>query len=148
MKLIQLMKICLGSLAIVGANFFPLTALAGRVISGGVIGGGGGGNALEKEKVRPYEIEETVEVSKASIIFFLQGMEMRKAYKAAGLQQRYEPVFDKLFRPRINFIDLVKNTRVELQPTGPCFDPKGNAMDGSANLNKPNSVCISTERLA
>jgi hypothetical protein len=118
------------------ATLAPLAALAGGVT-------GGGGNTHPAQPVTAAEVKESIRGARLYVAAYLNHLELEK--NEAALWQAQPLVPGKLFGPSPT-LDRVLNLPIRIVEDGPCLDPAGTAMDGSATLSPP-EVCLSVPRI-
>lgn len=110
----------------------PITGFAGGV-------SGGGGNTKPANPVTAMDIRIAAEDARAYVLFFFNHEERRFASP--------DPLREKLFSGSETVTDRILAVPLTLKEAGPCLDPAGKEMDGSAISSFPQAVCISLERL-
>lgn len=117
---------------------------AQTVIAAGNIGGmdGGGGGTLPAQPVSTYKVQEIVSESKSKLLFLFNDYEMRLKYGVST------PVISKLFLGPKKVQEVLKGLRVEVRMDRPCLTSLGTPVDGSIYGVKPNTICLSADRIS
>lgn len=137
-------------------NFHLLISLCAFILfvshssfAGGVSGGGGNViNPIPPDSgcVPDHDyVEELVQKSRYPIFNFLK----RKSQQLNSNQLIGDEkiVFQKLINSKENIFEIVNHVKPHVEEDQPCFDNEGNPVDGSTLSSKPNSICISAQRL-
>lgn len=119
--------------------FFLSAFLAGpAAFAGGV--DGGGGNTRPGRPITEADVREVLIKGRSMVIFLMN------SYSQHATGKSPEPLPVKLFAGPVSMLERLRSVNVTLASKGPCFDDKGNAVDGSASQAKQ-TVCISLPRL-
>ena len=108
---------------------------------GGISGGGGG--VTNPLPATMSQVELAARSSKLLLKEWLNRLEARHREEPSDAR-----VWDLIFNSTPNVFDLIETVQVELRETAPCRDPEGNAVDGSADSQTPNRICISAFNLS
>lgn len=104
---------------------------------------GGGGNVKPGQPISKEEAIRAIEQNRRYVLFYFNARE--QFLKSGG---EWTALDRKLFGATPTVLDRAAVIRVTVEKDGPCFDGKGNAVDGSAVATEPQSICISAARLA
>lgn len=110
-------------------SFISISNVFAGQISGGI--SGGGGEILPENPIGNYSIESMLREAKAVAYYYFS-------------TTKRQPISVKTYAP---IFEIIKNTNIAIQSTGPCYDSHGVAMDGSVYSDIPNTICISSYQL-
>lgn len=117
-------------------------------VSAGVLSGGGG-STVEVDTIDFLSLQDIVAASRTELVLFLNAHQ-KMPKEPQSIQSL--PEFAKLFppAPASTILDVIKNTEIFLNPDHyrPCKDTNQNPVDASIYSPKPNSICISRDRVA
>jgi hypothetical protein len=120
-----------------GIFLLPMLAVAGGV-------SGGGGDTKPANPVTRDDVKRAIMDSRKYVAAYLNHLEMVKDDESRWPGHKDLPA--KLFGGTDQAVDWVLRLPIHMEENGPCLDPAGNPMDGSASL-KPPAVCLSLTRL-
>lgn len=115
--------------------------ISGNAFAGGVSGGGGG--VKPANPINQWDLSIAISQARRHATFYLNSLEWGPDYiylpGHPGLRK-------KLFQGERSVQDWILALPISENESGPCLDPDGREMDGSARLNPP-QVCLSLPRL-
>jgi hypothetical protein len=113
---------------------------ASSVDSGGGMDGGGG-VTLPVDPADAYEVEQVAQIARPKLLLFLNAIEVY------DLLQSSPKLREKLFEGPVTVQDALKNIRLEFRSDTNCKDRTGNEVDASIFGLKPNTICLSSNRI-
>ncbi|MGZ3713372.1 MAG: hypothetical protein ACXVBE_16525, partial [Bdellovibrionota bacterium] len=117
--------------------------LSASAFAGGV--SGGGGNSKPANPVSRDDVKRSIMEARKYAAAYFNHLEMVKDDESRWPGQKELPA--KLFNGPDQAVDWVLRLPISINENGPCLDPAGQPMDGSASLNPP-AVCLSLPRLS
>lgn len=114
-------------------------ATATPAFAGGV--SGGGGNSKPADRVTAQEVKDTLQKARMYVQFRFNHLSRFSRPEEWSAAER------KLFASPKTVMSFVREIPLQLNEQGPCLDPEGKEMDGSALLQPSPSICISIPRL-
>jgi hypothetical protein len=115
--------------------------IGSTAFAGGV--SGGGGNTKPAHPVDADMVRFAIANSRLYVTTYFNSLEANWKYSSGG---KHDPLLDKLFGGPTQVTDWALRWPVRLEENGPCLDPGGNPVDGSAKMDPP-EVCLSVPRL-
>ena len=113
---------------------------------GGISGGGGG--TITPGGVDTYKIKQIIGLSKILLLSWLNDGE--HFYKTVRLPGGHEPRPEELllFKGPRDVFEVIRQLKIEVKNSSPCYTFDGQPVDGSINATKPADICISAKTLA
>jgi hypothetical protein len=126
----------------IAAIILASLVLSSPAIAGGV--SGGGGNSKPLHPVTPEQVKLMIKTANRYVIAHFNYLEHKKDDRSKW--EGHEQLPTKLFGGGDQVTDWALRLPIQIKEDGPCLDPEGNPMDGSASLSPP-AVCLSVPRL-
>lgn len=129
-----------GILFKMAVSFVFVTSLDLKCIAGGVSDGGGDIGTTQPAKIE-WIISALREYAAPAIIGFLNREETN--FRRMSEAERVGSPYQKLFLHDYDVFEVIRNIKIEIRESYPCYDQAGNPKDGSVDSQVPNQVCIS-----
>lgn len=121
----------------------PMLLVSESLWANGNTGGmdGGGGGVLPAHPAPIQKIREFAEEAKPQLLFLLNGYE--KSYGSLS-----NTLIKKLFGGPQKAQEVLKGLRLEVREAAPCLTSTGVEVDASIHAFKPNTICLSAQRIS
>lgn len=110
-----------------------------HLTEGGVSDGGGGTTSpqlVSAELIADY-LADTAPI----LIAWFNREEMN--FQLSSDSEKIKSTTRKLFTTNDQFRDIIRNTKIEIKMSEPCYDQKGQPHEGSIYASIPNAICLS-----
>lgn len=125
-------------------KLLPILLISQNLYAGGNTGGmdAGGGGTLPTQHASIYQIQDIATESKPTLLFLLNYYEYNRHWMSDKV------LMQKLFDGPRKAQDVLKDLRLEVRMDRPCYTSNNTEVDGSIYGAKPNTICISADRIS